>query len=165
MVDEVPFVGGNLSASVRTGDTVRRRAGPWTPAVQALLGHLQRVGFESAPQPLGTDDLGREVLSFIPGDVHVGWPDPMPSWTYEDDTTLVAAAQLLRRYHDALQGFTPPAQPHWRVVAPGRHEVICHNDWAPYNAVFDGRVPVAVLDWDMAGPGSRAWDVARSAFT
>ena len=164
-MDEVPFVGGNFSASVRAGDTVRRRAGPWTAAVQALLAHLRRAGFESAPQPLGTDEKGREVLSFVPGDVHVGWPDPMPAWVFEADAPLIAAAQLLRRYHDALQDFAPPPDAHWRVVAPGKHEIICHNDWAPYNAVFSGHIPVAMLDWDGAGPGSRVWDLARSAFT
>src|SRR5207245_6356716 len=31
---EIPL-GGNLSQAVRVGDTVRRRAGPWTPGVQA----------------------------------------------------------------------------------------------------------------------------------
>jgi hypothetical protein len=165
VVDEVPFVGGKMSAPVRVGDSVHRRAGPWTPAVQALLAHLHRAGFEAVPTPLGYDAQGREVLSFVPGDVYVGTPDPLPAWMFEDDNTLVAAARLLRRYHDALRGFVPPPDPHWRTVAPGKHEVICHNDWAPYNAVFSGHAPIAMLDWDVVGPGSRVWDVARSAYS
>lgn len=160
---EVPL-GGNLSASVRVGDTVRRRAGRWTPAVHALLEHLQRTGFGAAPRPLGFDDRGRAVLAFIPGEVHEGWPDPMPRWMYEDETTLVAAARLLRRYHDACAGFVAPPDARWRLVAPGEHEVVCHNDWAPYNAVFRARLPVAMLDWDGAGPGSRLSDVSLSAY-
>jgi len=44
-VDEVPLLGGNFSATVRIGDTVHRRAGPWTAAVHALLTHLRQVGF------------------------------------------------------------------------------------------------------------------------
>ena len=43
--------------------------------------------------------------------------------------------------------------------------MICHNDWAPYNALFDGHRPIAMLDWDSAGPGPRVWDVALSAYT
>ena len=164
MVVEQPL-GGNLSAAVKVGDTVHRRAGPWTPAVHALLEHLRRVGFDAAPVPLGMDEQGRAVLKFMPGDTHIGWPEPMPSWVYEDDVTLVAAARLLRRYHDVLATFTAPSDARWRIVAPGTHEVICHNDWAPYNALFDGRLPIAMLDWDSAGPGSRVWDVARSAYT
>ncbi len=89
----------------------------------------------------------------------------MPLWVFEDEVTLVGAAQLLRRYHDAVASFEPPPDAQWAQVAPGKHEVICHNDWAPGNAVFDGHRPVAMLDWDSAGPGSRAWDLAYSAFT
>src|SRR5439155_16058344 len=84
---------------------------------------------------------------------------------YEDDVTLVGAAHLLRRYHDLLATFIPPPDARWRIVAPGAHEVICHNDWAPYNALFDGHRPIAMLDWDSAGPGSRVWDVGLSAYT
>lgn len=160
--NEIPL-GGNLSASVRVGDTVRRRAARWTPAVHALLQHLDRAGFEAAPRPLGIDDQGRAMLEFIPGEVHEGWPDPMPRWIYEDETTLVGAAQLLRRYHDACAGFVAPPDARWRIVAPGEHEVICHNDWSPSNALFRGRRPVVMLDWDGAGPGSRLGDVSISA--
>ena len=71
---EEPLPGGNVSTGVvRVGDTVRRPAGPHTAAVHALLSHLHAVGFEGAPQPLGIDELGREVLSFIPGTVP--WPE------------------------------------------------------------------------------------------
>jgi hypothetical protein len=161
---EVPLVGGNISASVRIGDTVHRRAGAWTPAVHALLAHLKRVGFGAAPEALGFDEQGRAVQSFLPGEVHPGWPDPLPRWMFEDEATLVAAATLLRRYHDSLDGFAAPPDAHWRFVPPGEHDVICHNDWSPSNALFRGHVPVAMLDWDAAGPGSRAWDVALSAY-
>src|SRR5262249_49783642 len=42
-------------------DTVRRPAGPWTPAVHALLTHLHAAGFHGAPRPLGIDEHGREI--------------------------------------------------------------------------------------------------------
>ena len=63
----MPLAGGNMSSGVvRVGDTVRRPAGPWTPAVHALLTHLHAAGFPGAPRPLGIDEHGREVLTFIP---------------------------------------------------------------------------------------------------
>jgi hypothetical protein len=46
---EEPLSGGNVSQGVvRVGDTVRRPAGPHTPAVHALLSHLHAVGFAGA---------------------------------------------------------------------------------------------------------------------
>jgi hypothetical protein len=162
-MDERPL-GGNVSGSVRIGDTVRRRWRASTSSVQALLTHLGRVGFDAAPEPLGIDDEGRAVLRFIPGTVHPGWPDPMPKWIYEDSAVLIGAARLLSRYHDVVSTFVPPSDARWTFVAPGRHELICHNDWAPYNALFRGHHPVVMLDWDSAGPGTRLWDVALAAY-
>jgi len=49
---------------------VIRDAGAWTPAVHALLRHLEDVGFAAAPRPVGSglDTDGREVLTFIDGE-------------------------------------------------------------------------------------------------
>lgn len=50
---EQPLTGNVTRGLVRVGDTVRRPAGPWTDAVDALLRHLHDVGFPGAPRPLG----------------------------------------------------------------------------------------------------------------
>jgi hypothetical protein len=55
--------GGNTGGAVRIGDTVRRTAGAWTPAVHALLAHLESKGFPGAPRPRGLDESGREILT------------------------------------------------------------------------------------------------------
>jgi hypothetical protein len=162
-VDEQPFVGGNMNDATRVGDTVRRRAGPWTPAVHALLRFLERAGFE-APRPLGLDEHGREILTYVEGETHTGWPEPAPAWVTDDDH-LREGARLLRRYHDVVEGFTPPPDARWRFVAPAPHELVCHNDWAPWNALFRVRRLAAMLDWDRAGPGTRLWDVANTAYS
>jgi hypothetical protein len=159
---EEPFIGGNLSNAIRVGDTVRRRAGPWTPTVHALLRFLESAGFE-APRVRGMDEEGREVLGYIEGDAHSGWPEPVPDWVTDDDR-LAAGARLLRRYHDLVAGFRPPPGAKWRLVAPTAAEIICHNDWAPWNALFRDRRLAVMLDWDLAGPGTRLWDVANSAY-
>lgn len=158
---ETPL-GGNLNDAVRVGDTVRRRAGPWTPAVHALLRHLERAGFE-APRPLGMDQQGREVLAFIEGEAHSGTLEPLPEHVMAEEH-LVAAAKLLRRYHGALTDFRAPAGARWRLVAPTAHEIICHNDRSPWNALLRNGQVTTVLDWDLAGPGTRLWDVANAAY-
>ena len=53
----------------RSSRGVHRTTGPWTPTVHAFLRHLETVGFAGAPRVLGIDGDGREVLSFIDGDV------------------------------------------------------------------------------------------------
>ncbi len=159
---EVPLLGGiaNQGQVVRIGDTVRRPQRSWSAATHALLLHLQAVGFEGAPRFLGVDSRGREVLSYIPGTAVV---EPYPDWVLTDDA-LVSAAELLRAYHDAASTFDP--SPHaWAPSLPDDFvdTVVTHNDMKPDNVVFrDGRA-VALIDFDLAGPGSRAWDVACAA--
>jgi Ser/Thr protein kinase RdoA (MazF antagonist) len=153
---ETRFADGNLSDVVRVGDTVRRVPGPWSPAVQALLRHLETVGFDGAPRFLGMDERGREVLSFVEGET----PRPdIPDWS---EALLAGVGRLLRRYHDAVAGFIPPPGAEWQVGvgAPTQGDVVCHNDAGPWNVVVRDRVPVALIDWDLAAPAPRAWDVA-----
>ncbi len=160
-MNETPL-GGNLNAAVRVGDTVRRRTGPWTPAVHTLLRYLEAKNFP-APRVRGTDEQGREILQYIPGETHAGTFEALPERMLADEQ-LIAAAKLLRRYHDVVAGFDPPADAAWRLVAPTRPEIICHNDWSPWNALFQKHRFALTLDWDMAGPGTRVWDIANAAY-
>jgi aminoglycoside phosphotransferase (APT) family kinase protein len=41
--------------------------------------------------------------------------------------------------------------------------VICHNDLFPPNIIFRNVWPVALIDWDLAAPGPRLYDVASAA--
>ncbi|MFI9240355.1 phosphotransferase enzyme family protein [Streptomyces sp. NPDC053079] len=156
--EEQQLTGGNVSNGVvRVGDTVRRPAGPWTPAVHALLTHLHGTGFRAAPRPLGIDDQGREVLTFMPGDVV--WPDRFA--LLEPVPRLARVARLIRDFHDAVQGFTPPPDAQWQVLIPAEGaDIIAHQDLAPWNLVAGGADDWAFIDWDTAAPGSRLWDVA-----
>ena len=160
--EETVFDGGNENRVVRVGDTVRRPGHPWTPAVQALLAHLADMGFTGAPRPLGIDDQGREILTFVPGDV--GDYPLLPTMT--TDEALESAARLLRDYHAAsvYQPLFSELPWQWYHPDPRQWEVICHSDFAPYNVVFaDGR-PVAIIDFDHVGPGPRLWDLAYAAY-
>jgi hypothetical protein len=158
---EVPL-GGNVAGAVRVGATVRRPAGPWTPAVHALLRHLERQGVDGVPRALGLDGGGREMLSVVPGRAVAL---PPPAWLH-DDACLAATGRLLRVAHDATTGFVPPPGARWRLLpgAPARGDVVCHNDVAPYNLLYDGGVPIGLVDWDLAGPGPRLWDLAHAVW-
>ena len=154
---EIPLAGGNMNGGVvRVGDTVRRPAGPWTPAVHALLVHLHAVGFRGAPRPLGIDERGREVLTFLPGTV--AWPDGFRQ--LDGDGQLRRAARLIRDFHDAVAGFVPPPGAQWQLLMPADgDEIIAHHDLAPWNLVIGDR-EWAFIDWDVAAPGTRLWDLA-----
>ncbi|PJE95358.1 kinase [Streptomyces carminius] len=159
--EEQPLTGGNVSAGVvRVGDTVRRPAGPWTPAVHALLAHLHRVGFRGAPRPLGVDERGREVLAFAPGTTV--WPDRFH--LLDPVGRLAHVARLIRDFHDAAAEFVPPPGARWRVLVPAEgDEIIAHHDLAPWNLVHDGGDGWVFIDWDGAAPGSRLADLAYAA--
>ena len=156
--DEVLLVGGNLTRVVRVGDTVRRAAGPWTPLVHRLLRHIRAKGFEFAPIPMGLDEAGREVLSFIPGDTIVG--HPWPAWVWSDQL-LVEAVHALRDYHEAVSDFRPiVVQSRLGQVPLETGQIVCHNDFAPYNCVARDGHFAGVFDWDVIWAGRPEWDLS-----
>ncbi len=140
---------------VRVGDTVRRPAGWWTHAVQTLLQHLHDVGFPYSPRPGGIDAQGREVVSYIPGESGaIGW------YRIHSDQGLRRFASLLRDYHEAVRDFRPSTDLEWALCPTEPTEVVCHNDFGPWNLVYDGEEPVGIIDWDLAAPGPRSNDIA-----
>ncbi len=159
---EVQLGGGtaNRGLVVRVGATVRRPQNPDSGSVHALLAHLERTGFDGAPRFLGEDHVGREVLSYVEGDVPV---QPTPDWALTDDA-LVSVAVLLRRYHAAVTDFDPsPLRWHTRVPDRYRGSVVSHNDPNLDNVVFRDGAAAALIDFDLASPGSVEWDLASAA--
>ncbi len=61
--------GAQTEGLVRVGSTTRRPAHHRSAYVDALLQHLVDVGFDGATRPLGYDERGRQVLTFIDGEV------------------------------------------------------------------------------------------------
>jgi hypothetical protein len=164
---EIPLLGGDMTDGVvRVGETVRRPVRPHTAAVHALLRHLEAVGFDGAPRVLGIDEKNREVLTYLPGQVP---RRPLPAYALAD-STLVALAELQRRYHEAAAGFEPPPWARWdgevtRQV-DGPADVVCHCDINLENVIFregpDGPRPYAFIDFDLARPGTRLVDIIQT---
>jgi len=148
---EQPLAGGLLTGRVvRVGDTVRREAGPWSSTIHALLARLRARGFP-APRPLGFDEAGREILSFVEGRAS-NWPWPAALLATEGAAKVGA---FLRRYHDAVAGFTPPAPAVWRHGAqplrPG--QVALHGDFGPHNLIWRDDELCGLIDFELARPG------------
>src|SRR4029079_18847659 len=94
--EEVQLSADGVTDVVRVGDTVRRSWRDYTPTVHAYLAHLGARGVTCVPEPLGQDELGREVLGFVPGDVPV---KPLPPWATTDQV-LIDLAVMIRQLHD-----------------------------------------------------------------
>jgi hypothetical protein len=171
---EVPLLGGRLTPGVvRLGATVRRPVQPASGAVADYLQHLESVGFEGSPRYLGRDGQGRDVLTYIEGDVA---GDPLPHWA-ADDQLLASVARLLRRLHRASagyradDGFAAPPGTVWRrdlvqVDLPDPEpepELISHLDVVPGNVVVRGGEAVALIDFDLAGPTTHLLNVYTTA--
>ena len=77
MLDGERLEGGNVGGAVRIGATVRRPVGPWSPAVHALLEHLNGTGLIGVPRVHGHDARGREILDFLAGEVPEDDPTPI----------------------------------------------------------------------------------------
>lgn len=131
-----------MNTVVRVGDTVRRPPEP--PHVIALLEWYERVGFTGAPRFLGHDEQGREILSFVEGTPAFA---PVPS----SDEIVAAIGRLLRRAHNAQEGFAPPGR------------VIGHGDFFWTNVIFRNGLPVALIDWELARPMTPTLEVAMAA--
>jgi Ser/Thr protein kinase RdoA (MazF antagonist) len=155
------LLAGGVNEVVREGSTVRRPAGPWSASVQRFLAHLAAAGFRGAPRPLGLEPDGQvELVEYLPGEVGHDFAAPQ----VRSDTSLVAAARLLRGFHDASAGFEHRPGDVWLLPPREPAEVVCHGDAATYNTVFrDGR-PFAFIDFDTAHPGPRLWDAAYTAY-
>jgi len=151
------LLGGNMNAVERSGNTVLRNAGAWTPTVHRYLNYIALAGIDWAPNPIGIEG-DRERLSFIEGDVPLY---PLPRWVWED-SVLEEAAQHLKELHNASIGFALD-DAIWQSHAKVPAEVICHNDFSPHNLAFTKGVLVGAIDFDMCSPGPRLWDIAYLA--
>lgn len=150
---------GGVNVVRRRGDTVHRPATAAAPAIHRLLRHVRAHGFDGAPEPLGFDSGGDEVLTYLPGDVHNALPPALRT-----PELLDSAATLLRRFHDASATFEPGPGDRWRLPARSPAEVVCHGDVAPYNCVVRDGLVTGLIDFDAAHPGPRLWDVAYAVY-
>ncbi|WP_242619228.1 phosphotransferase [Actinomadura fibrosa] len=157
----MPLSGGDVTEGVvRVGDTVRRPLRAHSPAVHELLRHLERVGFE-APRVLGVDERGREILSWVPGEAA---HRPLPAYAVSDEA-LRGVGELLRRYHEAVASYEAPTDAPWDREASnldGAPEIIGHCDVTPENVIFRDGWPAAFIDFDLARPTTRLYDVVTA---
>jgi hypothetical protein len=156
--NEEILTGGNMSSPIRTGNHIFKEATKATESIHQLLCHVKKKGLDWVPQSFGIDSKGRHELEFIEGVV----PHDTPDWLW-DRIILGEAAARIREWHNATPDFDL-ARTQWLMENHEPKEVICHNDFAPYNCVFRDNSLVGLIDFDVCSPGSRLWDLAYAAY-
>ncbi|MBP2702906.1 phosphotransferase [Microbispora sp. RL4-1S] len=161
-------LGGEPDAPVvRVAGTVRRPGRPSSGSVSALLRHLESAGFPGAPRALGVDELGRQVLTYVEGEVP---GRPLPAYAMSE-AALVALARLLRELHEAAASFAPLPGAVWERGSSldDEPELVGHCDVTPENVVFrpspspgNPLLPYALIDFAMARPTTRLFDVVTT---
>jgi len=160
---ETVLPGGRFAQPVRRGDEVHRIAGRGAGNVHALLGHFATRGCPLTPRVRGTStDDSHEVLSWLPGTAAV----PPVTGPVRSEQALSSVAHAIRTIHDAAAGFNPPPGGTWQtdtLAVPDPAELIGHRDLGSWNILFDRADVVGIIDWDLAGPTTRAFDLAIAA--
>ncbi len=157
---EEQLVGGR-STVTRQGDVVFRQAAPWSKTTMELLRHLEAVSYAHAPRVIGSgfDAQSREVLSFVEGES----PHPY-AW---DDAALPVLGAMLRDLHQATAGFVPDQPAVWRPWfgrSMGVPSVIGHCDTGAWNIIARDGLPVALIDWEAAGPVDPLIELAQACW-
>ena len=131
-----------------------------------MLAHLDQVGFCGTPRFLGLDAKGREVLTFVAGEVAAR---PWPAWV-ADEQRIASVARLVRSYDDAVATLPiPDSSTGVQFAAPlgmpasiaGPAELLGHMDVTPENVVFRNSVAVALIDFDLVRPATRTEEVGN----
>lgn len=148
MTEEI-LTGGKTTASVvRIGDTVHRSANERSEFIAELLTYLETIEFRYAPRYLGTDDRGRDVLTYIDGQT-------TSELTVLSDEAYATVGRMLRDLHEATTGH----------LLAGNAECVLHGDPGPYNTITRNGRPIAFIDWDAARPGNRIDELGFLAWT
>lgn len=156
--EEIILTGGNMNKPVLRNNTVYKEIHSASHNIHELLYFVRNNGIDWVPRSFGFVD-NKHAFSFLSGIVI----HDNPNWLFRK-RILKESAEKLREWHDATVGFQQ-INNNWLLSNDEPYEVICHNDFAPYNWVFNNQKQLfGLIDFDTCSPGSRLWDIAYTTY-
>ncbi len=154
---EQELLEGNVNPPILKNNKIYKKAHKASWTIDLLLKHVRKKGMNWIPESYGIDN-GFHVIEYLKGKtIHNN-----PRWIWEIEV-LIQIATMLRQWHDATQDFECKKSD-WLLANFEKKEVICHNDFAPYNILFINKKPTGLIDFDTCSPGSRLWDISYAAY-
>lgn len=156
------FKKGNMSTITKAGNTIYKSKPYNSQTIERFLLYMESFDL-NIPKYLGetSDELH---LSYVKGNSIHSPTDGIP---FEKKVVmLTSAAKLLADFHLATEKFIVLEDDEYFLTYKGslEREVICHNDFAPYNLTFEDFEAVGVIDFDTICPAPREWDIAYALY-
>jgi len=159
---ETVLSGGRFAQPVRRGNEVHRTAVRGASNIHPLLDHFATRSCPLTPRVRGTSaDRTHEALSWLPNRSRPtdDRARPIRTGTGQRRPRHPHRPRRCRRVHPTTRRQLADRHPR----RPGPPELIGHRDLGSWNILFDGPDVVGIIDWDLAGPTTRAFDLAIAA--
>lgn len=109
-------------------------------------------------------DTKEITLSYVKGEtIHT----ELSQISYEHKIEMIkSSAKLLKKFHHLSEQFERLEEDLFYLNYEGflEKDVICHNDFAPYNITFNDYKAVGIIDFDTICPAPREWDLAYAMY-
>ncbi|MFD1902163.1 phosphotransferase [Enterococcus termitis] len=156
------FEKGNMSTITKKGNTIYKSKPYNSQTMKRFLNYMERYNL-NMPRYLG-ETADKIHLSYVKGNsIHIN----IDSIPFEEKVVMInSAAQLLATFHKATENFLILEEDKYFLSYNGSLEidVICHNDFAPYNLTFENFEAIGIIDFDTICPAPREWDIAYALY-
>lgn len=156
------FEKGNMSSVKKSGNNIHRTK-PFNYVTQRKFFEYLEDYNLNIPKYIG-ETTNEIILSYVDGDcIH---EEIHRISEINKKEMIISSAKYLAEYHKATENFPLSDDDKFYLEYNGNLtcDVICHNDFAPYNITFNNYEAIGLIDFDTICPGPREWDIAYALY-